>query len=262
MVTFRRYKNISEDTNSIDNDTQEITDQNLQQKKAQLLQQKANAKEQYDRTCQRIDAQIIQLYNQQASINKQNAAKKQNNQQNESVKYHKINEGKNSNHELLSLAISNAINGLDISYSLSNVEINRLSRKINDVIKQHKNDNNALSEIEYEIKKYLINHNRICLSQSEINMFIDSLEKELKSKEYKKFSKIFNDHDDVVIKFTNDTNIDELKADLIDLNFNITEDLDNNELILSNVDDYNIKSLKRILKFHNLLENNDDLFFN
>ena len=261
MVIFRRYNNISEDTNSIDNDTQEITDQNLQQKKAQLLQQKANAKEQYDRTCQRIDSQIIQLYNQQATINKQNSLKKQNNQQNESVNYSIINEGKNSNHELLAKAILNATSDLDMSYSLSNIEINRLSRKINDVIKRHKNDDNALSEIEYEIKKYLINHNRICLSQSEINSFINSLEIELKHKDYAQFSNIFNQHNDIKIKFTDDTNIDELEAELTDLDFDVIEDLDNNTLTLSNVDDYNLKSLKSVLKFYDLLKNNEDLFF-
>lgn len=275
MIYLRKpVKQLTEDVDNIDKDTQDIVDSDLQKKKAQLLQQKANKKAQFDREMQRIDDQILQLYNQQANKNKNVQQTQQTNQpqqaqQNESIKIKKINklfEGRNTKIELLNTAITNVFNNIETSYALSNIEINRLSRKINDTInnnKNNKNNKNLLSVVKFEIKKYLLNHNRISLSQSEINNLLDLLENELQKREYNVFSYIFNSNiDSITINMDNNINIDEFEADLADLDFNIDEDLENNQLILTNVDEYNIKQLKRLLKKYNLLKNNYDIFFN
>lgn len=272
MIYLRKHvKQLTEDVDNIDKDTQDIVDYDLQKKKAQLLQQKANKKAQFDREMQRIDDQILQLYNQQANKNKNIQQTQQTNQpqqaqQNESIKIKKINklfEGRNTKIELLNTAITNVFNNIETSYSLSNIEINRLSRKINDTINNNKNNKNLLSIVKFEIKKYLLNHNRISLSQSEINNLLDLLENELQKREYNVFSYIFNSNiDSITINIDNNINIDEFEADLADLDFNIDENLENNQLILTNVDEYNIKQLKRLLKKYNLLKNNYDIFFN
>ena len=71
MIYLR--KKIEKLAEDVDADTQDSEDISFKQKKMQLLQQKNNAKMQYDRTAQRIDAQILQFYNQSIQKSKQNS---------------------------------------------------------------------------------------------------------------------------------------------------------------------------------------------
>lgn len=277
MIYLR--KKIEKLAEDVDADTQDSEDIAFKQKKMQLLQQKNNAKMQYDRTAQRIDAQILQLYNQSIQKSKQNSnnqntqnnktnndnKESENSEKNESLKYKnykKLFEGKNHKHDLLANAFANTIKKIELSYILSDIEIYRISRKINDVLNKNKdNTDDILNVLRYEIKKYLLNHNTISLSQSEINKLLDEFEKELKKPKYSEFNYIFNStFDEITINIDFDTNIDELEADLENEGFDIDEDLDNDILILTNVNKSNIKTLKDILIDYNLLKINRNIF--
>lgn len=277
MIYLR--KKIEKLAEDVDADTQDSEDITFKQKKMQLLQQKNNAKMQYDRTAQRIDAQILQLYNQSIQKSKQNSnnqntqnnktnndnKESENSEKNESLKYKnykKLFEGKNHKHDLLANAFANTIKKIELSYILSDIEIYRISRKINDVLNKNKdNTDDILNVLRYEIKKYLLNHNTISLSQSEINKLLDEFEKELKKPKYSEFNYIFNStFDEITINIDFDTNIDELEADLENEGFDIDEDLDNDILILTNVNKSNIKTLKDILIDYNLLKINRNIF--
>lgn len=277
MIYLR--KKIEKLAEDVDADTQDSEDIAFKQKKMQLLQQKNNAKMQYDRTAQRIDAQILQLYNQSIQKSKQNSnnqntqnnktnndnKQSENSEKNESLKYKnykKLFEGKNHKHDLLANAFANTIKKIELSYILSDIEIYRISRKINDVLNKNKdNTDDILNVLRYEIKKYLLNHNTISLSQSEINKLLDEFEKELKKPKYSEFNYIFNSaFDEITINIDFDTNVDELEADLENEGFDIDEDLDNDILILTNVNKSNIKTLKDILIDYNLLKINRNIF--
>lgn len=276
MIYLR--KKIEKLAEDVDADTQDSEDITFKQKKMQLLQQKNNAKMQYDRTAQRVDTQILQLYNQSIQKSKQNSNNQntQNNktnndnkeseksEKNESLKYKnykKLFEGKNHKHDLLANAFANTIKKIELSYILSDIEIYRISRKINDVLNKNKDNTDILNVLRYEIKKYLLNHNTISLSQSEINKLLDEFEKELKKPKYSEFNYIFNStFDEITINIDFDTNIDELEADLENEGFDIDEDLDNDILILTNVNKSNIKALKDILIDYNLLKINRNIF--
>lgn len=276
MIYLR--KKIEKLAEDVDADTQDSEDISFKQKKMQLLQQKNNAKMQYDRTAQRVDTQILQLYNQSIQKSKQNSNNQntQNNktnndnkeseksEKNESLKYRnykKLFEGKNHKHDLLANAFANTIKKIELSYVLSDIEIYRISRKINDILNKNKDNTDILNVLRYEIKKYLLNHNTISLSQSEINKLLDEFEKELKKPKYSEFNYIFNStFDEITINIDFDTNIDELEADLENEGFDIDEDLDNDILILTNVNKSNIKTLKDILIDYNLLKINRNIF--
>lgn len=276
MIYLR--KKIEKLAEDVDADTQDSEDISFKQKKMQLLQQKNNAKMQYDRTAQRIDAQILQLYNQSIQKSKQNSnnqntqnnktnndnKESENSEKNESLKYKnykRLFEGKNHKHDLLANAFANTIKKIELSYVLSDIEIYRISRKINDILNKNKDNTDILNVLRYEIKKYLLNHNTISLSQSEINKLLDEFEKELKKPKYSEFNYIFNSAlDKITINIDFDTNIDELEADLENEGFDIDEDLDNDILILTNVNKSNIKTLKDILIDYNLLKINRNIF--
>lgn len=276
MIYLR--KKIEKLAEDVDADTQDSEDISFKQKKMQLLQQKNNAKMQYDRTAQRIDAQILQLYNQSIQKSKQNSnnqntqnnktnndnKESENSEKNESLKYKnykKLFEGKNHKHDLLANAFANTIKKIELSYVLSDIEIYRISRKINDILNKNKDNTDILNVLRYEIKKYLLNHNTISLSQSEINKLLDEFEKELKKPKYSEFNYIFNSAlDKITINIDFDTNIDELEADLENEGFDIDEDLDNDILILTNINETNIKTLKDILIDYNLLKINRNIF--
>ena len=276
MIYLR--KKIEKLAEDVDADTQDSEDISFKQKKMQLLQQKNNAKMQYDRTAQRIDAQILQLYNQSIQKSKQNSnnqntqnnktnndnKESENSEKNESLKYKnykKLFEGKNHKHDLLANAFANTIKKIELSYVLSDIEIYRISRKINDILNKNKDNTDILNVLRYEIKKYLLNHNTISLSQSEINKLLDEFEKELKKPKYSEFNYIFNSElDEITINIDFDTNIDELEADLENEGFDIDEDLDDDILILTNVNKSNIKTLKDILIDYNLLKINRNIF--
>ena len=276
MIYLR--KKIEKLAEDVDADTQDSEDISFKQKKMQLLQQKNNAKMQYDRTAQRIDAQILQLYNQSIQKSKQNSnnqntqnnktnndnKESENSEKNESLKYKnykRLFEGKNHKHDLLANAFANTIKKIELSYVLSDIEIYRISRKINDILNKNKDNTDILNVLRYEIKKYLLNHNTISLSQSEINKLLDEFEKELKKPKYSEFNYIFNSAlDEITINIDFDTNIDELEADLENEGFDIDEDLDNDILILTNVNESNIKTLKDILIDYNLLKINRNIF--
>lgn len=276
MIYLR--KKIEKLAEDVDADTQDSEDISFKQKKMQLLQQKNNAKMQYDRTAQRIDAQILQLYNQSIQKSKQNSnnqntqnnktnndnKESENSEKNESLKYKnykRLFEGKNHKHDLLANAFANTIKKIELSYVLSDIEIYRISRKINDILNKNKDNTDILNVLRYEIKKYLLNHNTISLSQSEINKLLDEFEKELKKPKYSEFNYIFNSAlDKITINIDFDTNIDELEADLENEGFDIDEDLDNDILILTNINETNIKTLKDILIDYNLLKINRNIF--
>lgn len=276
MIYLR--KKIEKLAEDVDADTQDSEDISFKQKKMQLLQQKNNAKMQYDRTAQRIDAQILQLYNQSIQKSKQNSnnqntqnnktnndnKESENSEKNESLKYKnykRLFEGKNHKHDLLANAFANTIKKIELSYVLSDIEIYRISRKINDILNKNKDNTDILNVLRYEIKKYLLNHNTISLSQSEINKLLDEFEKELKKPKYSEFNYIFNSAlDKITINIDFDTNIDELEADLENEGFDIDEDLDNDILILTNVNKSNTKTLKDILIDYNLLKINRNIF--
>ncbi len=271
MVSLSRKVNNA--TVNEDNDaTQNITSPELVQKLAQLQKQKNDAKKRYDQEVQRLDDNIAQLMQQQAQINAQQQnqnnqqnnqnTNQQNNQQNESINYsfrNRLFEGKNTKHDLLAKAIQSSM--INFSYILSNDEIKRLARKINDYLNSHKGEDDLWNSVRIDVKIYLLNHNKISLSQSEINSFLDYLEDELQKREYDVFSYLFDDKtDEIVIEFDDDTNVDELEADLADLDFDVDEDLDNNKLILTNIDSYNLRKLKSVLRSYDLLKINYDIF--
>lgn len=71
-------------------------------------------------------------------------------------------------------------NADDFSYDLSSDEIRRMARKINDFLSDKKNEEITwVDDVRHMIKNYVLKHNTISWSQSEINDFNDLLEEEL-----------------------------------------------------------------------------------
>lgn len=76
-------------------------------------------------------------------------------------------------------------NAEDFSYDLSEDEIRRMARKINDFLSDNKNEEITWADdVRHMIKNYVLKHNTISWSQSEINDFNDLLEDELLNDEY------------------------------------------------------------------------------
>ena len=172
----------------LQNDKQKIQDVF---NKAQEIFNKAQ--EDYNNEMKNINDKLAQLMQKQESIN----AKNGNQQANESFKVKKnskkLFEGE-AKKSLLVDALTDILtdNKDDFSYDLSKDEIRRVARKVNDYLTEHKNDNIVWEDIRMVIKNYLIKHNSISFSQSEINLLNDLLEDYiLNNDEYKEFNKYF-----------------------------------------------------------------------
>lgn len=174
----------------LQNDKQKIQDVF---NKAQEIFNKAQ--EDYNNEMKNINDKLAQLMQKQESINAKNG---NNNQQaNESFKVKKnskrLFEGE-AKKSLLVDALTDILtnNVEDFSYDLSKDEIRRVARKVNDYLTEHKNDNITWEDVRIVIKNYLIKHNVISFSQSEINLLNDLLEEYiLNNDEYKDFNKYF-----------------------------------------------------------------------
>ena len=174
----------------LQNDKQKIQDVF---NKAQEIFNKAQ--EDYNNEMKNINDKLAQLMQKQESINAKNG---NNNQQaNESFKVKKnskrLFEGE-AKKSLLVDALTDILtnNVEDFSYDLSKDEIRRVARKVNDYLTEHKNDNIVWEDIRMVIKNYLIKHNSISFSHSEINLLNDLLEDYiLNNDEYKEFNKYF-----------------------------------------------------------------------
>lgn len=259
MITLRRKCNkILE--NDIENDVIEIKDSNLLQMKNNIIKQKIAAKDEYDKKIKKFNDQLLQLSQKQEQLNIQAEKAQQINNSSNQSQQENVNEGKNHKHEILSAIIRKVNNDLDLSYSLSENEISRMARKIVDVINANRNNNNLLNDIHYELKKYCLNHNKISLSQSELNKFLNEFEKNASESNYNIISNIFKNIQNKIY-FDDDTNIDELEAELQYLNIDvIDEDLYNNELTIEFPKNYNKNEFKELLNDLNLLKNNSHLF--
>lgn len=174
----------------LQNDKQKIQDEF---NKAQEIFNKAQ--EDYNDKIKKINDRLAQLMKKQESINAKNG--KNNQQTNESFKVKKnsikLFEGE-AKKNLLVDALTDILtdNKDEFSYDLSKDEIRRVARKINDYLTEHKNDNIVWEDIRMVIKNYLIKHNSISFSQSEINLLNDLLEDYiLNNNEYKEFNKYF-----------------------------------------------------------------------
>ena len=172
----------------LQNDKQKIQDVF---NKAQEIFNKAQ--EDYNNEMKNINDKLAQLMQKQESIN----AKNGNQQANESFKVkknsRKLFEGE-AKKSLLVDALTDILtdNKDEFSYDLSKDEIRRVARKVNDYLTEHKNDNIVWEDIRMVIKNYLIKHNSISFSQSEINLLNDLLEDYiLNNDEYKEFNKYF-----------------------------------------------------------------------
>lgn len=257
MINLRRKSNkILE--NDIENDVIEIKDSTLLQMKNSIIKQKNDAKNEYDTKIKKLNDQLLQLNQKQEQLNKQALQKQQIQQNNSSNK--NINEGKNYKHEILCSLITNVNNDLNLSYKLSNNEILRMGRKIIDTININKNNKNLSNIIKHELKKYCLNHSKISLSQSELNMFLNKLEKSILNCNHKELSNMFNNIHNIIY-YTDEINIDELEAELQYSNIDIIdEDSINNKLIIEFPKKYNRNTLKNILIDFNIFENNLHLF--
>ena len=186
----------------------------------------------------------------------------------ESVKFsfnNQLFEGKNMKHDLLSEAISNVLNDINISYSFQTNEIKRLARKITDLF--NANGSDKWEEFRIKIKDYLLKQSKISLSQREINTLLDALKDELQNPIYEIFSQMFDKaiiedvEENIIIYFDDDTNIDELENEITDAGINIIdENFENNSLTLENVSIEQMKQLKLILNDYFLDEINLDIF--
>lgn len=153
--------------------------------------------EEYNKQIKNIEDKLAQLMKKQEEISKK--SNQQPTQQTESVKYKVIRSNKKlfegtTKRSLLEDAITNCLSfDSDVfSYELSKDEIRRLARKINDYLSENKEDEVLWEDVRYVIKNYILKHNSISWSQSEINEFNDRLEEELNNEIYdKEFSKYF-----------------------------------------------------------------------
>lgn len=153
--------------------------------------------EDYNKQMKDIEGKLAQLMKKQEEISKN--SNQQPTQQTESVKYKIIRSNKKlfegtTKRSLLEDAITNCLSfDSDVfSYELSKDEIRRLARKINDYLSENKDKEVFWGDVRYVIKNYILKHNSISWSQSEINEFNDRLEEELNKEIYdKEFSKYF-----------------------------------------------------------------------
>lgn len=153
--------------------------------------------EDYNKQIKNIEDKLAQLMKKQEEISKN--SNQQPTQQTESIKYKVIRSNKKlfegtTKRSLLEDAITNCLSfDSDVfSYELSKDEIRRLARKINDYLSENKEDEVLWEDVRYVIKNYILKHNSISWSQSEINEFNDRLEEELNNEIYdKEFSKYF-----------------------------------------------------------------------
>lgn len=213
-MKLRIKKKKEEKINEEDITTSSVTDPSLVSQLQQLQNDKKriqeefnkeqenfnNIQEKFNNDMKVIDDKIALITQKQETINAQAQAEK--NQQgeqntNESIKHNKqlkrIFESETKKNLLVD-AITNILvdNKEDFSYDLSKDEIRRVARKINDYLTEHKNEDIVWEDVRYVIKNYLIKHNTISFSQSEINLLNDLLEDYLiDNEEYKEFSKYF-----------------------------------------------------------------------
>lgn len=159
--------------------------QNEKQKKQEEFnkaQEEFNKKqEQYNKDMKNINDKFAQLLKQQATISKNKQS------QNENIKYkgNKIFESQNKKDLLIDIITKVLKNKeYDFSYELSEDEIRRLSRKIYDYLNENKDKEIKWNkDVRYVIKNYILNHNLISWSQTEINTFNDELYDEIKNNE-------------------------------------------------------------------------------
>lgn len=211
-----RIKRVNEDT-PVTTPEQNITDPSLIEQMQQLqndkqkLQDEFNkaqsvfnkAQEEFNKKTKIINDKIEQVVKKQESISKnKNTSVVQPVQQKttESVKYNRFSRNvlfeSSSKKNLLVDAITMAFDNIideDFSYNLSSDEIRKMARKINDYLTENKNEDIIWEDVRYVIKNYIIKHNTISLSHSEINIFNDELEKVLSTNEEfeKEFGKYF-----------------------------------------------------------------------
>lgn len=166
-------------TTQLQNDKQKI------QNEFNKVQEEFNKKqEEYNKKMADIDNKLAQIMKQQEQISKNNNTQPQ--QQTESFSFGRnkravLFEGVTKK-SLLVDAITKVLsdNAEDFSYDLSSDEIRRMARKINDFLTDNKNEDIFWSEdVRHMIKNYVLKHNTISWSQSEINLFNYLLEEEL-----------------------------------------------------------------------------------
>ena len=232
MVLLRRKTiKVNEDNNQDTAVT--ITDHELIQLQALAQKKKADAKKQYDAACQEYENVVAQLMSKQAEINKQKAAQQQNN-----VPFNtqeSVNEGVNTKHIIIGEIISKNLKNRDYSYILSDTEITRIARKINDYFNAHKSDFD-IDAFKLNIKNYFLNHSKINFSRKETSDFVDDLILELSSNDYKQFNDFFKniEKEEYVIQLDDIDDVDEFENDLTDNGFDFDEDLEENTLIIKN----------------------------
>ena len=211
-----RIKRVNEDT-PVATPEQSVTDPSLVEQIQQLqndkqkLQDEFNkaqsvfnkAQEEFNKKTKIINDKIAQVVKKQETLSKnKNTSVVQPVQQKttESVKYDRFSRNvlfeSSSKKNLLVDAITMAFDNIideDFSYNLSSDEIRKMARKINDFLTENKNEDIIWEDVRYVIKNYIIKHNTISLSHSEINIFNDELEKVLSTNdEFKKeFGKYF-----------------------------------------------------------------------
>lgn len=187
---------------------QTITDPNLLSQSMQLqndkqkiqvefnkVQEEFNKKqEEFNKKIADIDNKLTQLMKKQEEISKNSGNSNQNQQvtaQKESFnalcnKSNRLFESATKK-SLLTDAITKVLgdNADDFSYDLSEDEIRRMVRKINDFLSDNRNEEITWTDdVRHMIKNYVLKHNTISWSQSEINDFNDLLEDELLNDEY------------------------------------------------------------------------------
>ena len=148
------------------------------------------AQEKFNKEVKIIDDKYAQLLKKQEILSKSNPQPQQ-----ESFNYKngkRLFEGAGKK-DLLVDALTEILttNEEDVSYDLSKEEIRRVARKINDYLREHKNQDITWEDVRYVIKNYFIKHNVISFSQTEINLLNDLLEDYLKDNEIKEFSEYF-----------------------------------------------------------------------
>ena len=226
--------------------TVSLSNPELVQMHAQAQQKKANAKKAWDNACQEYENTVAQLLAKQAELNKQKAQTNNNQNMQENV-----NEGVNTKHLIIGEIIATVLKNIEVSYILSDKDIQRLSRKINDYFNSHKDDF-ELADFRIMIKRYFLGHSSINLAQREINEFTDEFINEISKKKYDKFSKYFADSSksSYEVDLNDIENIDEFEGDLEDAGFEFDEDLDNNVLIITNKNKINNKRLHELIIQH------------
>lgn len=163
------------------------------------------AQENYNKQMKIINDKLAQIMKNQESLSKNSNTSNNSNQQpqnnqtttqqesliSRTSKRYKLFENE-SKKNLLVDAISDILdsNSDIFSYELSSDEIRRMARKINDYLNEHKKEDLIWSEdVRYMIKNYILKHNTISWSQSEINDFNNLLEEELLTNYEEEFSK-------------------------------------------------------------------------